>query len=88
MVTIKIAINISLKFYHMLWMYSIRRNLFKLICVSMAIDAIYIIVSLFPKVVEYTGMKPTIVLVMTLLEFAYLVITRFSYSVYLNFFII
>ncbi len=80
----KVLIAALFKTYHMLWMYSIRRNLAKLIGISLGIDAIYLAISTIPVVGSYTGMRATIFLTIILLEFAYLVISRFGISVYFN----
>lgn len=82
----KVIMAALFKTYHMLWMYSIRRNLFKLIVISVGIDLIYLLISLIPAVGQYTGMRTTIFLMVILMEFTYLVISRFSLSVYFNYF--
>ena len=80
----KVAICFVFKTYSMLWKYSIRRNLLKLILIAVAIDVLYLVLSIIPVIGIYTGMRTTIFIVVLLLEFAYLVISRFGISVYFN----
>lgn len=83
---VKVALSYAFKTYNMLWMYSIRRNLTKLIIITLAIDLIFLILSLIPALGDYTKVKTSIFIVIMLLEFAYLVISRFGLSVYFNYF--
>ena len=72
--------------YNMLWMYSIRKNLSKLIGVAIAIDLFFLILSIVPAIGDYTKMRTTIFIVVMLMEFAYIIISRFGLSVYFNMF--
>ncbi|MBQ7641371.1 MAG: polysaccharide biosynthesis protein [Acholeplasmatales bacterium] len=83
---VKVALSYAFKTYNMLWMYSIRSNLTKLIIITLAIDLIFLILSLIPALGDYTRVKTSIFIVIMLLEFAYLVISRFGLSVYFNYF--
>ena len=83
---IKVLVGCLLKTYRMLWMYSIRRNLLKLILISFVVDLVFLFVSMIPDVGHYTGVRTSIVIAMVLFEFAYLVTSRFAVSVYLNYF--
>ncbi|MCR5786103.1 MAG: polysaccharide biosynthesis protein [Acholeplasmatales bacterium] len=83
---IKVLVGYLLKTYKMLWMYSIRRNLFKLILISLLVDFVFLVVSMIPEVGHYTGVRTSIVIAIVLFEFAYLVTSRFAISVYFNYF--
>ena len=83
---IKVGLSYAFKVYNMLWMYSIRRNLSKLIIITLSIDLVFLILSIVPTIGEYTKVKTTIYIVVILLEFAYMIISRFGLSVYFNYF--
>lgn len=83
---VKVTVGYLLKTYKMLWMYSIRRNLFKLILISLSVDFIFLLVSMIPEVGHYTGVRTSIVIAIVLFEFAYLVTSRFVISIYFNYF--
>ncbi len=84
--TIKVGIGLIIGTYNLLWMYSIRRNLSKLIITALSIDLIFLVLSFFPSIAHHTGFKTSIYISLMLMEFAYLVLTRFGISVYLNHF--
>ncbi len=84
--SIKVTLAAVLKTYHMLWMYSIRRNLFKLVSIALLIDLAYFSVSFIPQVSEFTNISTSTFIVFMLMEFAYLVLSRFSLSIYFNYF--
>ena len=81
---VKVSVSYCFKTYKMLWMYSIRRNLFKLIVIALSIDLLFLIASIIPNVGHYTGVKTSIFIAIVLFEFAYLVTSRFAISVYYN----
>lgn len=83
---VKVALSYAFKTYNMLWMYSIRRNLTKLIVIALSIDLIFIVLSLIPAIGEYTRVRTSIYIVIMLLEFAYSITSRFGLSVYFNYF--
>ena len=83
---LKIGISYALKAYNMLWMYSIRRNLTKLILITIGTDMIFLILSIVPAIGEYTKMSSSIFITFMLMEFAYLVMSRFALSIYFNYF--
>lgn len=83
---IKVVVGICLNIYNLLWMYSIRRNLTRLVIVAISIDLVFLLLSLFPVIAEKTGVRFTIYISIMLMEFSYLVITRFGLSVYFNHF--
>ena len=83
---IKVAVSFAFGTYNMLWMYSIRRNLSKFVIITLLIDIVFIVLSIFPAIGKYTKVKTTIYIVIMLLEFAYIVISRFGLSVYFNYF--
>ncbi|MBQ9520197.1 MAG: polysaccharide biosynthesis protein [Acholeplasmatales bacterium] len=83
---IKVTLAAILKTYRMLWMYSIRRNLFKLVSIALLIDLAYFSVSFIPQVSEFTNISTSVFIVFMLMEFAYLVLSRFSLSIYFNYF--
>lgn len=84
--TIKVLFATLFKTYRMLWMYSIRRNLFKLVSIALIIDLAYFSVSFIPQVSEFTNISTSTFIVFMLTEFAYLVLSRFSLSIYFNYF--
>ncbi len=83
---IKIVVGFLLGIYKFLWMYSIRRNLTKLIVVALGIDCFVLILSSIPSLANNTGFKTSIYISIMLMEFAYLVLTRFSLSIYFTHF--
>ena len=83
---IKIGCNYLFKTYNLLWMYSIRRNLAKLVVITLAVDFIFLILSLVPAIGNYTKVTTPIFVTVMLMEFAYLVISRFFISIYFNYF--
>lgn len=83
---VKISVCFVLKTYKMLWMYSIRRNLTKLVIVSIGLDLLFLLASMIPAIGNYTGVKTSIFISIMLLEFTYLVVSRFGLSVYFNYF--
>ena len=83
---VKVGLSYAFKTYNLLWMYSIRRNLTKLIIITLSIDLIILILSIVPAIGEYTKVRTTIYIVVMLMEFAYLIISRFGMSVYFNYF--
>ena len=82
----KIVICFCLKTYNLLWMYSIRRNLTKLVVISLGIDLIFFVLALIPAIAEFSGVSATLFIVVMLMEFAYLIVTRFGLSIYFNYF--
>ena len=82
----KVLVGVFAKTYHMLWMYSIRRNLVKLLIIALIVDIVYLLLSLSPTIGDYTGVRTSIFISIILMEFAYLVISRFGLSVYFNYF--
>ncbi|MBR6071646.1 MAG: polysaccharide biosynthesis protein [Acholeplasmatales bacterium] len=83
---VKVAISYVLDVYNMLWMYSIRKNLSKLIGIAIAVDLVFLILSIVPAIGNYTKMRTTIFIVVMLMEFAYIITSRFGLSVYFNYF--
>ena len=83
---VKVGVSYLCKTYNMLWMYSIRRNLAKLVIITLLVDIFFIILSLIPAVGEFTRVRFTLYIVVMLLEFAYIVLSRFGLSVYFNMF--
>ena len=63
---VKVGISYLCKTYNMLWMYSIRRNLTKLVIITLLVDIFFIILSLIPAVGEYTKVRTTIYIVVML----------------------
>ena len=84
--SIKVSFSIIIKNYNMLWMYSIRRNLVKLIVTVFSIDIIVLLISLIPDVAKYTGFKTSVYIAFMLIEYFYLVTFRFVLSIYFNYF--
>lgn len=70
--------------YKLLWMYSIRRNLVKLISITLGVDLFLLLISWIPAVSEYTTFTTSISFVVMLMEFTYLVISRYVLSVFLT----
>lgn len=78
----KVIVGFAIGTYKYLWMYSIRRNLTNLIFGTLVIDIILLILSFIPNVSKFTGINASIYISVILMEFAYLVISRFGLSVY------
>ncbi len=83
---LKVVISSVFKVYNMLWMYSIRRNLAKLIAITLGIDIIFLVLSIVPAIGNYTKVSTSIYITFMLMEFAYMVLSRFGISVYFNYF--
>ena len=83
---VKVFVGIAGKNYNLLWMYSIRKNLVHLLAIAIGFDILILAISFFPQVTEYTGFTVSIYISIMLLEFFYLVSSRFGMSVYLNLF--
>nr|MCR4660852.1 polysaccharide biosynthesis protein [Clostridia bacterium] len=83
---LKVLVGILFKTYRLLWMFSIKRNLFKLAIVNISADLVFFLLSISPSVANFTGFTMSIVESAVLMEFAYLIISRFAVSVYLNYF--
>ena len=82
----KVAFCFMFKTYNMLWMYSIKRNLTKLIVISIMADFFFLVLSFIPQVGNFTGITTSVFISVILMEFAYLVTTRFALSIYFNYF--
>ena len=83
---VKVLVGILCKLYNLLWMYSIRKNLVRLLTIVFAFDLVILAVSYIPQVAEYTGFLASIYISIMLLEFFYLVSSRFAMSIYFNMF--
>ena len=81
---IKVILGYVFKTYHLIWRYSIRRNLVRLIVISLSIDLVFLCLSLIPPLSNKTGVKTSIFIATMLMEFVYLVASRFGLSVYYN----
>ncbi len=81
---IKLIANFVLKNYNLLWMYSIRRNMVKLLSIVLSIDAVFLLLTLIPTISEYSHITFSLFSVMISIEFCYLVVSRFAVSVYMN----
>lgn len=79
---IKVLVAFACGTYNYLWMYSIRRNLTKLILITLITDLIFLFISFFPSISDKTDYKTSIYISIILMEFAYLIISRFFISVY------
>ena len=80
--TIKVIVSYVSGTYNYLWMYSIRRNLTRLIIITFTLDNILLIISFIPYINKYTGYKTSMYISVMLMEFAYIVISRYALSVY------
>lgn len=83
---VKVGFSSLLRVYNMLWMYSIRRNLAKLVIITLGIDVVFLVLSLVPSIGAFTKVSTSIYVTFMLMEFAYMVISRFGISVYFNYF--
>ena len=83
-VLVKLCFNFIVGNYKLLWMYSIRLNMLKLVSICIGLDMIFWFVTTIPQVAEFTGYKFSTYVVMMLLEFSFLVISRYFISVFLN----
>ena len=81
---IKVVLGFSFKTYHLIWRYSIRRNLLRLVGISLSIDLIFLVLLLIPPIADKTGVKTSIFIALMLMEFCYLVASRFVCSAYYN----
>lgn len=81
---IKVILGYTFKTYRLIWRYSIRRNLVRLIVISLSIDLVFLCLSLIPPLSNKTGVKTSIFIATMLMEFVYLVASRFGLSVYYN----
>lgn len=81
---LKLIANIALKNYNLLWMYSIRKNMVKLICIVLSVNTFFLILSLIPAINEYSHITFNLFMIIVAIEFCYLVISRFAVSVYMN----
>lgn len=84
--SLKLIANIALKNYNLLWMYSIRKNMVKLICIVLSVNTFFLILSLIPAINEYSHITFNLFMIIVAIEFCYLVISRFAVSVYMNHF--
>ena len=82
----KVIFCFIFKTYNMLWMYSIKRNLTKLVVISIFADFFFLVLSFIPQVGSFTGITTSVFISVILMEFAYLVTTRFALSIYFNYF--
>lgn len=80
----KVFFSILFKNYNLLWMYSIRRNLVKLLLLTIGLDMLLLCLSWITAVTDATGFRASIYFVVMLMEFCYLVISRFSLTIYLT----
>ena len=83
---IKVGVGFIIGSYSYLWMYSIRRNLTKLILTTIAVDVVFLILSLVPSIYGTTGFSTRIYISLMLIEFVYFIVTRYILSIYLNHF--
>lgn len=83
---LKVTIAAICQIYKMLWMYSIRRNLSKLVIISLTIDLVFLILSFIPAIGKQSKMAASVYTTIIFMEFAYLVSSRFAISVYFNHF--
>ena len=72
--------------YNLLWRYSIRRNLVKLLITTFSIDLILLVLSMIPKIGYGTGFRTSIYIALMLMEFFYLTSSRFAISIYFSHF--
>ena len=79
---IKVCAGYFMGTYKYLWMYSIRRNLTKLVVITLSIDLIFLAISFIPYFHGLTGFRTLIYLELMLLEFVYIIITRFIIYVF------
>lgn len=83
---LKVTIAAICQTYKMLWMYSIRRNLSKLVIISLTIDLFFLIFSFIPTIGKQSRMAASVYTTIIFMEFTYLVSSRFAISVYFNYF--
>ena len=80
----KILFNFVFKNYSLLWMYSIEKNLLKY-CVFVALfNVIIFILTLFEKISIFTQINSWLYFIIMLLEFVYIVISRYIIAFWLN----
>ena len=84
--SIKMVLGLLLGTYNLLWMYSIRKNLAKLLLITMAIDLFFLALSIIPYIGDNTGVRTTIYISIMLMEFAYFIISRVIVSMYFDYF--
>ena len=69
-VLVKLCVNFIVGNYKLLWMYSIRLNMLKLVSICIGLDMIFWFVTMIPQVAEFTGYKFSTYVVMMLFEFS------------------
>ena len=57
---VKLTISCIFKSYHLIWKYSIRRNLLRLVLITLSIDVFFLLLSMIPTLGEATGIKTSI----------------------------
>ena len=81
---IKIVFNLVVGNYRLLWAYSIRRNMVRLITTSIGLDLLFLGLSFIPQIDNSIGFNSSIYFSLMLLEFFYFVTSRYFISLYLN----
>lgn len=82
--TFKVVVGFCFRTYSLLWMFSIRKNLVQLLGIVLGFDLAFLAISFIPQIAQSTGFRTSIYISLMLLEFCYLVCSRFIMSVYFN----
>lgn len=81
---LKIMVSLLARNYSLLYMYSIKFNLFRFAIVIYAFDFIALFLSRNPAIMNFTGFTMHVYVVILLLEFMYLVVSRYVIADFLT----